>query len=61
MQISMPPPVDVSNPICTPATVGATGFPFVPVNDPALQFKCPTAVIVPFVEMLPADPGTPMT
>ena len=57
----MPPPVEVSKPIYTPAAVGATSLPFVPVNDPALPFMCPAAVMVSFVDILQVDPDTPIT
>ena len=30
------------------------------MNDPVLPFMFPAAVIVPFVEMLPVDPDTPI-
>ena len=60
----MPPPVDVSKPIYTPAAVGATGLPG-PVNDPNLPVMYPVAVmfpvavIDPFVDMLPVDEDIP--
>ena len=57
--ISIPAAAVVSKPIYTPATVGAIGLP-VPVNDPVLPFMCPTAVIVPFVVILPVVHDTPI-
>ena len=51
MQIPIPPPVDESKPICTPAAVGGVGLP-VPVNEPVLPIMFPAAVIVPDVVIL---------
>ena len=47
----MPPPVDESKPIYTPAAVGAVGLP-VPVNEPVLPIMFPAAVIVSDVVIL---------
>ena len=50
-KISIPPTELVSVPKCTPAPVGAIGFPLVPTHERVAPIILPLAVIAVGVEM----------